>query len=128
MVGEKFFKCHHMICHPETIQGLPLTLLPLIKWAHGRRDRKTGKEAGGQAKRHEDRQRGWRTGKEAGGQAKRREDGQSGPRTGQDVGQGTGRQPKGRGAGNETDGTGQAPGLPGGVLGHEKRVAGRAFL
>src|SRR5882724_11630706 len=80
----------------------------LIKWAHGGRDGKMGKEAGGWAKR-------W-------------EDGKSGPRMGRDVGQGTGGWAKGRGAGHVMDGMGQAPGLPGGVPGHGKRVEGRAIL
>ena len=65
MVGVKFFRHHHVICHPETIQGLPLTLMPLIKWAHGRRDGKMGKAVGGWPKRWEDYQRGGRTGKVA---------------------------------------------------------------
>ena len=56
------------------------------------------------------------------------EDRQSSLRMGQDAGQGTGGWAKGRGVGNEMDGMGQALGLPGGVLGHGQRVAGRAIL
>ena len=42
-----------------------MTLMLLIKWAHGRRDGKTGKVVGGWDKRWEDRKRGRKMGKVA---------------------------------------------------------------